>query len=270
MRPSDRLFQIIQILRRSRRPLTAEAIAAELETSKRTIYRDISTLIGQRVPIRGEAGLGYILEGGFDLPPLMLTSDEWRPLPSAPAGCSRAAIRPCRGLRPISSPSLPPSCRKSCATWRSIPSPAPGRPGSRPRTASTSPRFEAGSTRARRSRSATMTSRAGRPSASPGRWRSAISTASATSSPGASCAVTSAPSAPTASPRRPSWRSATRASERAPGPVAQDDQGELSQLPRRLQRGAGLQPGLLGLGELLLANPAGLRGLGGAVGMASK
>lgn len=76
MRPSDRLFQIIQILRRSRRPLTAEAIAAELETSKRTIYRDISTLIGQRVPIRGEAGLGYVLEGGFDLPPLMLTPDE--------------------------------------------------------------------------------------------------------------------------------------------------------------------------------------------------
>lgn len=76
MRPSDRLFQIIQILRRSRRPLTAEAIAAELETSKRTIYRDISALVGQRVPIRGEAGLGYVLEGGFDLPPLMLTADE--------------------------------------------------------------------------------------------------------------------------------------------------------------------------------------------------
>jgi predicted DNA-binding transcriptional regulator YafY len=76
MRPSDRLFQIIQILRRSRRPLTAEAIASELETSKRTIYRDISALVGQRVPIRGEAGLGYVLEGGFDLPPLMLTADE--------------------------------------------------------------------------------------------------------------------------------------------------------------------------------------------------
>jgi predicted DNA-binding transcriptional regulator YafY len=70
------LFQIIQILRRSRRPLTAEAIASELETSKRTIYRDISALVGQRVPIRGEAGLGYVLEGGFDLPPLMLTADE--------------------------------------------------------------------------------------------------------------------------------------------------------------------------------------------------
>ena len=76
MRRADRLFQIIQVLRRSSKPLTADAMAAELETSKRTIYRDIATLMGQRVPIRGEAGLGYVLEGGFDLPPLMLTSDE--------------------------------------------------------------------------------------------------------------------------------------------------------------------------------------------------
>lgn len=76
MRPADRLFQIIQILRRARGPVTADAVAAELETSKRTIYRDIRTLIGQRVPIRGEAGLGYVLEGGFDMPPLMLTPDE--------------------------------------------------------------------------------------------------------------------------------------------------------------------------------------------------
>jgi predicted DNA-binding transcriptional regulator YafY len=76
MRRADRLFQIIQVLRRTRKPLTADAIAAELETSKRTIYRDIATLIGQRVPIRGEAGMGYILEKGFDLPPLMLTPEE--------------------------------------------------------------------------------------------------------------------------------------------------------------------------------------------------
>ena len=76
MRRADRLFQIIQVLRRTRKPLTADAIAAELETSKRTIYRDIATLMGQRVPIRGEAGMGYILEKGFDLPPLMLTPDE--------------------------------------------------------------------------------------------------------------------------------------------------------------------------------------------------
>src|SRR5216683_421788 len=76
MRRADRLFQIIQVLRRTRKPLTADAIAAELETSKRTIYRDIATLMAQRVPIRGEAGMGYILEKGFDLPPLMLTPDE--------------------------------------------------------------------------------------------------------------------------------------------------------------------------------------------------
>jgi predicted DNA-binding transcriptional regulator YafY len=76
MRRADRLFQIIQILRRARGPVTAAALAAELETSKRSVYRDIASLIGQRVPVRGEAGLGYVLEGGFDLPPLMLTSDE--------------------------------------------------------------------------------------------------------------------------------------------------------------------------------------------------
>ena len=55
MRKADRLFQIVQILRRTPRPVTADAIAAELETSKRSVYRDIAALIGQRVPIRGEA-----------------------------------------------------------------------------------------------------------------------------------------------------------------------------------------------------------------------
>ncbi len=76
MRRADRLFQIIQILRRTRRPVTAAAIAAELETSKRSVYRDVAALIGQRVPVRGEAGTGYVLEDGYDLPPLMLTPDE--------------------------------------------------------------------------------------------------------------------------------------------------------------------------------------------------
>ncbi|WP_374467993.1 helix-turn-helix transcriptional regulator [Phenylobacterium sp.] len=76
MRRADRLFQIIQVLRRHRGPVTADVIAEELETSKRTIYRDIADLIGQQVPIRGEAGVGYVLEGGYDLPPLMLTPDE--------------------------------------------------------------------------------------------------------------------------------------------------------------------------------------------------
>ena len=76
MRRADRLFQIVQILRRGRHPVTAQAIAEELETSRRTVYRDIADLIGQRTPIRGEAGVGYILEDGFDMPPLMLTQDE--------------------------------------------------------------------------------------------------------------------------------------------------------------------------------------------------
>ena len=76
MRRADRLFQIIQILRRSSRPVTAVALAGELEVSPRTVYRDMAHLIGQRVPIEGEAGLGYVIEAGFDMPPLMLTPDE--------------------------------------------------------------------------------------------------------------------------------------------------------------------------------------------------
>jgi predicted DNA-binding transcriptional regulator YafY len=76
MRRADRLFQIIQILRRAPKPATANALAAELKTSKRTIYRDVADLIAQHVPIRGEAGLGYVLHAGLDLPPLMLTADE--------------------------------------------------------------------------------------------------------------------------------------------------------------------------------------------------
>jgi predicted DNA-binding transcriptional regulator YafY len=76
MRRADRLFQIIQVLRRSSQAVTASALAEELEVSKRSVYRDIADLIGQRVPIRGEAGLGYVLDRGFDMPPLMLTPDE--------------------------------------------------------------------------------------------------------------------------------------------------------------------------------------------------
>ncbi|MBZ9846162.1 YafY family transcriptional regulator [Mesorhizobium sp. CA14] len=76
MRRADRLFQLIQILRRSSRPVTAAAISQELEVSKRTVYRDIADLMGQRVPITGEAGFGYILHPGFDMPPLMFTPDE--------------------------------------------------------------------------------------------------------------------------------------------------------------------------------------------------
>lgn len=78
MRRADRLFQLIQILRRSGsgRPVTARALAGELEVSVRSVYRDIADLMAQRVPIRGEAGIGYVLESGFDMPPLTLTPIE--------------------------------------------------------------------------------------------------------------------------------------------------------------------------------------------------
>jgi predicted DNA-binding transcriptional regulator YafY len=69
-------LRLLQILRRHRRPVTAQVIAAELEVSVRTVYRDIASLQADRVPVRGEAGLGYVLEAGFDLPPLMFDANE--------------------------------------------------------------------------------------------------------------------------------------------------------------------------------------------------
>jgi len=73
---AERLFQIIQILRRSTCPVTAHQLAEELEVSKRSVYRDMADLIGQRVPVQGEPGLGYVIDRDFDVPPLMLTPDE--------------------------------------------------------------------------------------------------------------------------------------------------------------------------------------------------
>jgi len=76
MRKASRLFEIIQILRIARRPVTAAAIAQRLEVTVRSIYRDIAALQAMRVPIDGERGIGYILRPGFDLPPLMFTIEE--------------------------------------------------------------------------------------------------------------------------------------------------------------------------------------------------
>lgn len=76
MRRADRLLRIIQILRRHRRPVRGQAMAEELEISLRTLYRDIADLVTDGVPIRGEAGVGYVLGQGYDLPPLMFTVDE--------------------------------------------------------------------------------------------------------------------------------------------------------------------------------------------------
>ncbi|VAW81971.1 Transcriptional regulator, DeoR family [hydrothermal vent metagenome] len=75
MRRADRLFQIVQFLR-SRRITTARWLSEVLEVSERTIYRDVQDLMATGVPIEGEAGIGYVIRRGYDLPPLMFTRDE--------------------------------------------------------------------------------------------------------------------------------------------------------------------------------------------------
>jgi predicted DNA-binding transcriptional regulator YafY len=79
MRRADRLFQLVQLLRR-RRTVTAAELARSLEVSERTVYRDVQDLSLSGVPIEGEAGVGYRLKPGFDLPPLMFTAEELQAL----------------------------------------------------------------------------------------------------------------------------------------------------------------------------------------------
>lgn len=76
MRRTDRLFEIIQILRAAKAPLSSARIAERLEVSQRTIYRDIATLQAMRTPIEGEAGIGYIMRKEYDLPPLNFDERE--------------------------------------------------------------------------------------------------------------------------------------------------------------------------------------------------
>ena len=82
MRRADRLFQLVQFVR-GRRLSTASFIAQRLEISVRSVYRDIADLQRQGVPIEGEAGVGYRMRAGFDLPPLMFTRDEAQALVAA-------------------------------------------------------------------------------------------------------------------------------------------------------------------------------------------
>ncbi len=76
MRRADRLFQIVQRLRRRRGVTKARDLAEALEISERTVYRDVAELIASGVPIQGEAGVGYALARDYDLPPLMFNGDE--------------------------------------------------------------------------------------------------------------------------------------------------------------------------------------------------
>jgi predicted DNA-binding transcriptional regulator YafY len=79
MRRADRLFQLVQLIR-GRRLSTAAYLAERLAVTPRTIYRDVADLQHQGVPIEGEAGVGYRLGSGFDLPPLMFTHEEAKAL----------------------------------------------------------------------------------------------------------------------------------------------------------------------------------------------
>ncbi len=75
MRRADRLFRLVQLLR-LRRSATGQQLADELGVSLRTVYRDIRDLEYSGVPIRGEAGVGYRLDRGFELPPLTFSEAE--------------------------------------------------------------------------------------------------------------------------------------------------------------------------------------------------
>ncbi len=76
MSRAERLLDLIQILRRHRRPVSGRSLAEELGISLRTLYRDIATLQGQGARIDGEPGVGYVLRPGFLLPPLMFSEEE--------------------------------------------------------------------------------------------------------------------------------------------------------------------------------------------------
>jgi predicted DNA-binding transcriptional regulator YafY len=76
MSRTERLLNLLQILRRHRSPITGPALAVELGVSLRTLYRDVALLRGQGARVDGEPGLGYLLRPGFMLPPLMFSVEE--------------------------------------------------------------------------------------------------------------------------------------------------------------------------------------------------
>lgn len=209
MRRADRLFRIIQLLRRAKRPVTAETLAGELETSKRSVYRDIAELMAQQVPIRGEAGLGYVLDRQFDMPPLMLTPDE---LEAAVLGAQWVAMRgdpvlanAARDLLAKITHSVPERLR-AFLRRSARPRRSPRRP-----MASTSRSFASGFAPDARSDFAISTSETRRPSAPSGRSSSGTPRRCVSSRGGASYARDFVTSAPTGSSLRSSSTGASTA-----------------------------------------------------------
>ena len=203
MRRADRLFQIVQHLRGGRL-VTARTLAERLEVSERTIYRDVADLLASGVPIDGEAGVGYILRSGFDLPPLMFTRDELAALTLGARfvkawGGARLALAAEEALVKIEAV-LPETEKRAGAETQ------PLRDGLQPagrRRGGSSTSSTSRSAIAAASTSSTTRSTAKRASATFARSASIIGARCGRSPPGASCAPISAISAPTGSPRSP-------------------------------------------------------------------
>ncbi|SFT68094.1 helix-turn-helix transcriptional regulator [Sedimentitalea nanhaiensis] len=112
MRRSSRLFEIIQTLRAAPGPLRADDLAQMLEVSTRTVYRDIAALQAMRTPIEGEAGVGYIMRAGYDLPPLNFDRDEIEALRvglsmlarTGDSALQQAALRVCDKIKDLHEP----------------------------------------------------------------------------------------------------------------------------------------------------------------------
>ncbi len=119
MSRTHRLFDLMQALRRHRKPVSGAALAREAGVSLRTLYRDIAALQALGAEIDGEPGLGYVLRPGFLLPPLMLSAAEIEALAlgaqwvarRTDEGLSQAARNAMAKIAAV----LPPACSKS---WR--------------------------------------------------------------------------------------------------------------------------------------------------------
>jgi predicted DNA-binding transcriptional regulator YafY len=117
---SQRLLDLIQVLRRHRRPVSGAVLAGELGVSLRTLYRDIETLKAQGAHIDGEPGVGYVLRPGFMLPPMMFTEDEIEAIVLGSRWVARRADAPlgaaARNALAKIAAMLPPDLRESLNT----------------------------------------------------------------------------------------------------------------------------------------------------------
>ncbi|MDX8355850.1 YafY family protein [Cognatiyoonia sp. IB215182] len=122
MSRSARLFEVIQLLRSSSRPVLAREIAEWLEISVRTVYRDIAALQAMQTPILGEPGVGYVMRSGYDLPAINFDVEEAEALSvglgliarTGDMGLCRAAKRASRKLHETA----PGTRRLVTSSWR--------------------------------------------------------------------------------------------------------------------------------------------------------